>query len=94
MHGLAAQFGHTDAGVVAFHAVHEDALVGLARHDAVAAVAAAAPGYKTKLSTLLTKPLGHEAEVKLDFQLQPTNRSAALTFGPVIEQSLLLSDLG
>ncbi|MEK7677808.1 MAG: carboxypeptidase regulatory-like domain-containing protein, partial [Verrucomicrobiota bacterium] len=34
-------------------------------------VAASAPGYETKLATLLTKPFGHEREVRMDFQLQP-----------------------
>ena len=35
-------------------------------------LAASAPGYKTKLSTLLTKPLGREDRVQMDFQLEPS----------------------
>ena len=51
-------------------------------------IAASAPGYETKLATLLTKAFGRETEARLDFQLQPTNASGGLVFGPVIEHVL------
>jgi predicted Ser/Thr protein kinase len=36
-------------------------------------VAASAPGYKTKLNTLFTKPLGRESQAEMDFQLELAN---------------------
>jgi len=35
-------------------------------------IAASAPGYGTKLATLITKPLAHESQVQMDFQLEPS----------------------
>jgi len=49
-------------------------------------IAASAPGYETKLVTLTTSLWSHERKARMDFQLQPTNTSAGLTFGPVIER--------
>ena len=42
-------------------------------------LAASAPGYKTTLSVLLTKPFAHEQEARMDFKLEPTHRSPATT---------------
>ena len=50
------------------------------------AIAASAPGYETKLATLTTSLWGRERSAHMDFQLQPTNASAALTFRPVLER--------
>jgi predicted Ser/Thr protein kinase len=36
-------------------------------------LAASAPGYETRLATLLTAPLGREQATRMDFQLQPTH---------------------
>ncbi|MGD0016714.1 MAG: protein kinase [Verrucomicrobiia bacterium] len=36
-------------------------------------IAASAPGYETKLATLLTKPFGKEKQAQMDFLLQPTS---------------------
>jgi hypothetical protein len=41
------------------------------------ALAASAPGYYTRLETLLTKPVGRASELRMDFQLQPTNSPTA-----------------
>lgn len=52
-------------------------------------IAASAPGYKTKLETLLTKPFGKEKQVRMDFKLQPDNSGETLVFGPVIERVVI-----
>jgi predicted Ser/Thr protein kinase len=36
-------------------------------------LAASAPGYETRLATLITAPLGREQATRMDFQLQPTS---------------------
>ncbi len=56
-------------------------------------LAASAPGYQTKLATLTTSLWGRERTARMDFQLQPTNTSAALTFGSVVERELTNSAL-
>jgi len=50
-------------------------------------IAASAPGYETKLATLFTKTFGKEKEVRMDFSLQPTTGSSALSSGPLIKQT-------
>jgi len=55
-------------------------------------IAASAPGYETKLATLTTSLWGSERAARMDFELQPTNASPALTFGPVIERGISRHD--
>jgi hypothetical protein len=40
-------------------------------------IAVSAPGYETKLGTLLTKPFGREREVRMDFRLTPMPSAGA-----------------
>ncbi len=56
-------------------------------------IAASAPGYKTKLATLITPLFGRLREARMDFQLQSANGSKTLTFGPVVE-TVLPADSG
>ena len=57
-------------------------------------IAASTPGYETKLATLSTSLWGRERKAHMDFQLQPANASAALTFGPVIERVIQARQTG
>lgn len=54
-------------------------------------IAASAPGYETKLDTLLTKPLGTEKQIRMDFSLRPLaaapNLVAAHAVPPVVIQT-------
>jgi len=51
-------------------------------------IAASAPGYETKLATLITPLFGRLREARMDFQLQPANGSKTLSFGPAMETVL------
>jgi TM2 domain-containing membrane protein YozV/predicted Ser/Thr protein kinase len=44
-------------------------------------IAASAPGYETKLNTLVTEMFGFEREMRMDFQLQPARANAPVTNG-------------
>lgn len=49
-------------------------------------IAASAPGYETRLATLLTKPFGTERELRMDFQLPPAITNAGSAPGAVIQR--------
>jgi serine/threonine protein kinase len=53
-------------------------------------IAASAPGYETKLALLLTKVLGRESAVRMDFQLKPSSQISELPAIPQSTDSALL----
>ncbi len=56
-------------------------------------LSAAAPGYTTELTTLVLQSPGNQRELRMDFQLQPTNRVAAASSaetGAIVENRQLL----